>query len=66
MLVKHGEVDRALAEALAGLQGRYDVTVPALFSCLGGRPLFSDALDRPLTAAEIRYGLEQLGDLLEE
>lgn len=61
-LREHGEVDCALSEALAGLQGRYDVTVPALFSRLGGRPLFSDVLDRSLTEAEIRFGLEQLRD----
>jgi formylglycine-generating enzyme required for sulfatase activity len=45
-LSEHLEVDRALCEALAGLQGRHDVTVPALFSRLGGLPLFSDRLDR--------------------
>ncbi len=28
----HGEVDRALSEALAGLMGRPDATVPAIFS----------------------------------
>ncbi len=65
-LEEHGEVDRALAEALTSLQARYDVTVPALFSRLGGRPLFSDALDRPLTANDIRYGLEKMGELIEE
>jgi WD40 repeat protein/energy-coupling factor transporter ATP-binding protein EcfA2 len=65
-LGEHGEVDRALCESLAGPQGRYDVTVPALFSRLGGRALWSDTLHRPLTDAEIRYGLEQLPGLLEE
>ena len=65
-LREHGEVDRALCEALVGLQGRYDVTVPALFSRLGGCALWSDTLDRPLTDAEIRYGLEQLPGLLEQ
>jgi hypothetical protein len=45
-LYAHGEVDLALGEALAGLQGRYDVTVPALFSRLGERTLFRDATDR--------------------
>ena len=56
----HGEVDRALAEAMAGLAARHDVTVPVICSRLGGRPLFSDMPDRPLTASEIRYGLAQL------
>ncbi len=65
-LREHGEVDRALSEALGTLQGRYDVTVPALFSRLGGRPLFSDTLDRPLTDAEIRFGLDQLPALVKE
>jgi tetratricopeptide (TPR) repeat protein len=65
-LREHGEVDRALGEALGTLQGRYDVTVPALFSRLGGRPLFSDSLDRPLTDAEIHFGLDQLPALVKE
>jgi len=65
-LRQHGEVDRALVEASAGLVGAADATVPALYSRLGGRPLFSDLLaqDRPLTNAEIKYGLTQLGALL--
>jgi energy-coupling factor transporter ATP-binding protein EcfA2 len=65
-LSEHGEVDLALSEALAGLQGRYDVTVPALFSRLGQRALWSDALDRPLTDTEILFGLEQMHRLLEQ
>ena len=40
-LSQHGEVDLALVEALAGLVGRYDANVPALFSRLRGEPLFS-------------------------
>lgn len=56
---QHGEVDRALVEATAGMQGRFDVTVPALFSRLGGRPLFSDTLDREITPEEIKFGLAQ-------
>jgi WD40 repeat protein len=63
-LREHGEVDRALVEALAGLAGRHDVNVPALYSRLGGRPLFSDALNRPLTSTEITYGLARAKDLL--
>jgi hypothetical protein len=63
---EHGEVDRALAEAAAALAGRYDITVPALFSRLGGRPLFSDTLDRPLTPKEVEFGLSILRDLIKE
>jgi len=65
-LKEHGEVDRALTEALTSLPGKYDVTVPALFSRLGGRPLFSDTLDRPLTNAEIGYGLKAATGLIEQ
>jgi WD40 repeat protein/energy-coupling factor transporter ATP-binding protein EcfA2 len=59
-LREHGTADRALVEACAGLAERYDITVPALYSRLGGRPLFSDMLDRPLTNAEILSGLAPL------
>ncbi|QDL11352.1 hypothetical protein DP113_28660 [Brasilonema octagenarum UFV-E1] len=65
-LRQSGEVDSALHEATATLAERGDVTVPALFSRLGGRPLFSDQLDRELTNAEIQYGLERLVQLLPE
>ena len=65
-LWKHGEVDRALVEATAGLAECYDITVPALYSRLGGQPLFSDKLDRVPSHEEIRLGLERLGSLLEE
>jgi len=58
-LREHGEVDRALVEACAKLAERYDAIVPALYSRLRGEPLFSDALDRPLTNAEVRYGLSR-------
>lgn len=61
-----GEADRALVEAYAGLASRADVNVPALYSRLGGRPLFSAALDTKLTAEEIRIGLQRLDDLLVE
>ena len=57
----HGEPDRALTEASAGLAERKDATVPALYSRLGGRPLFDDALDRPLRSADIAFGLARLG-----
>ena len=59
-----GSPDVALVEACAGLEGRYDVTVPALFSRLGGRPLYSDSIDRPLTNLEIGEGLDRVQTLL--
>ncbi|HEY5904135.1 MAG TPA: CHAT domain-containing protein, partial [Anaerolineales bacterium] len=65
-LQQHGEVDGALSETLAELQGRSDVTVPALFSRLGGLPLFSESLNRPLTPAEISYGIDRLRGLVQE
>ncbi|MCT7962170.1 CHAT domain-containing protein [Laspinema sp. D1] len=66
-LRESGEVDLALQEATAGLGKRHDITVPALFSRLGGRPLFSDRLDnRELTDEEIDYGIEKLKLLLQE
>ncbi len=63
-LREHGEVDRAVAEACAGLTDRYDITVPALYSRLGGRSLFSDTAERPLTNKEIGFGLSRLEELL--
>jgi len=60
----HGEVDRALTEATTSLAEHSDILVPALFSRLGGRPLFSHLPDRPLTPAEVTDGLEQLLRLL--
>ena len=66
-LRESGEVDTALQEATAGLSKRHDIAVPALFSRLGGRPLFSDRLDdRDLTDEEIEYGMEKLQQLLQE
>jgi hypothetical protein len=66
-LRESGEVDTALQEATAGLSKRHDITVPALFSRLGARPLFSDRLDdRDLTDEEIEYGIEKLQQLLQE
>jgi hypothetical protein len=48
------------------LQDRDDILVPALYSRLAGRPLFSDELEegRRLTDEEIRYGLDRLAELL--
>ncbi|MEJ6485362.1 CHAT domain-containing protein [Nostoc punctiforme UO1] len=66
-LRESGEVDTALQEATAGLGKRHDIAVPALFSRLGGHPLFSDRLDdRELTDEEIEYGIEKLQQLLQE
>jgi CHAT domain-containing protein/energy-coupling factor transporter ATP-binding protein EcfA2 len=62
----HGEADRALVQATAGLAEASDVTVPVLYSRLGGRPIFSDTLDRRLTDSEIEYGLGRLEALLPE
>jgi WD40 repeat protein/energy-coupling factor transporter ATP-binding protein EcfA2 len=62
-LREHGEPDRALVEACAGLADLPDINVPALYSRLGGRPLFS-MKDRPLTSAEVEYGLTRMKELL--
>lgn len=62
----HGEVGRALTEACAGLAGRHDIHVPALYSRIAGRPLFSAAPDRALTAADVARGLETARALLKE
>ena len=59
-----GAPDEALAQACAGLTERSDITVPVLYSRLGGRPLFSDTQDRELTPAEERDGLARLARLL--
>ena len=61
-----GEPDVALAKACAGLMRRTDITVPALYSRLGDRPLFNDMLDRELTPAEVATGLDRLEALLPE
>jgi energy-coupling factor transporter ATP-binding protein EcfA2 len=61
----HGEPDRALVEATAGLADRPDILIPALYSRLGSRPLFDDAAARPLTASEIDFGLTRLEALLQ-
>ncbi|HSR34271.1 MAG TPA: CHAT domain-containing protein, partial [Anaerolineae bacterium] len=62
----HGEVARALAEAGVELADAGDITVPALYERLGGRPLFSDSIERELTDREIEAGLESLARLLPE
>src|SRR5262249_49328696 len=45
---------------------RHDINVPALYSRLGGRPLFSDRPPRPLTVREIREGVTRVQNLLAE
>lgn len=62
-----GEVDLALQEAASGLGDQDDIVVPALFSRLGGRPLFSDRLEgRELTDAEIEFGIAEFKKLIDE
>ncbi len=61
-----GQVDLALREATAPLAERQDITVPALFSRLGARPLFSDQPDKELTNLKIKFGLSRLETLLKE
>jgi CHAT domain len=64
-LWEHGLVDLALTEAYAGLDPRkHSIAVPTLFSRLGGRPLFSDTLDRELSPEETKLGLDRLEELL--
>lgn len=64
-LREHGCVDRALVEALAAAAlERHDVAVPALFSRLGGRPLWRDDADRPPTTNELALALRELVGLI--
>jgi WD40 repeat protein len=65
-LREHGEVARALVEAGVELADAGDITVPALYERLGGRPLFSDSIDRELTDSEVEAGLAALEQLLPE
>ncbi|MCP4396900.1 MAG: hypothetical protein GY801_06330, partial [bacterium] len=65
-LREHGRPDLALTEAGGRLAERGDVTVPALYSRLGGRPLFSDSKDRELTSTEIEDGLSKVEGLLKD
>jgi WD40 repeat protein len=65
-LREHGEIGKALVKATAGLRGRTDVTVPALFSRLRGRPLFDKSLDRDPTKTDIEFGLIRFKELLPE
>ena len=65
-LRQHGQPDLALAASLAGLQGKHDLTVPALLSRLGDRPLFEDNTERALTDKELEFGLDKLAESLLE
>ncbi len=65
-LYQHGQPDLALAQSLAGLQGAHDLTVPAIFSRLGDRPLFDDNAERALTDKELEFGLVKLAELIPE
>lgn len=63
-LREHGEVDRALVEALALVGERFDAAVPAVFSRLAGRPLFTDDPGRAPTSTELRRALDAFAGLL--
>jgi hypothetical protein len=65
-LYQHGQPDLALAQSLAGLQGAHDLTVPAIFSRLGDRPLFDDNSERALMDKELEFGLAKLAESLPE
>ena len=65
-LRQHGQPDLALTQALAGLQGKHDLTVPALLSRLGDRALFDDNTERSLTDKELEFGLDKLAQTLTE
>ncbi len=65
-LYEHGQPNLALAQSLAGLQGKHDLTVPAIFSRLGDRPLFDDNSERALTEKELGFGLAKLAEALPE
>lgn len=65
-LRQHGQVDLALVEAYAGLTNRDDINVPALYSRLGGRPLFSESIRKELTSEQLELGLGELQRLLDE
>ncbi|MFW6070468.1 MAG: CHAT domain-containing protein [bacterium] len=60
----HGEVDLALVQACASLADAGDVLVPALYTRLVTRALFSDTDLRPLTDSEVEAGLAHMEALL--
>lgn len=62
----HGEVDRALVQACVEISDASELTIPALYSRLGSRPLFSDSQERPLDDGEIEHGLNCMEPLLSE
>ena len=62
-----GQVDSALHEATAGLENCDDITVPVLFSRLGGRPLFRDDLEnRELNDEDIKRGIGRLETYIQQ
>ena len=63
-LRNHGEPDAALVEACAGLASRDDINVPALYSRLCGRPLFSTGI-HPLNSKDIETGLQRMAEALQ-
>lgn len=63
----HGAVDVALVEANAGIAEHTDVLVPALYSRLGERALWTERDEgRQLTPTEIEHGISRLEQLIEE
>jgi WD40 repeat protein len=66
LLIKQREVDRALVEATAGLAEANDITVPVLYSRLGGKALFDETVKRSLTSQEIERGIRKLEKLLDQ
>jgi WD40 repeat protein/ABC-type oligopeptide transport system ATPase subunit len=62
-LKESGEVDSALAKAVKAVPANHDISdiiVPALFSRLGGLPLFSNSLEKELNDEDIERGLKRL------
>lgn len=65
-LVSSGEVDFALAKAVPVRHDTSDIIVPALFSRLGGLPLFSNSLEKELNDQDISRGLKRLLEVNQE
>lgn len=63
-LAAHGEADLALVQATVRVTEQDDVTVPVIFSRLGGRPLFTRVSQREPTAEDIERGLGRLAELV--
>jgi WD40 repeat protein/energy-coupling factor transporter ATP-binding protein EcfA2 len=60
LMKESGDVDLALAKAVPLGADAHDIIVPALFSRLGGLPLFSNSLEKELNDDDIKRGLERL------